>query len=216
VRLAPFLADRAADFFDDARPADRFALFVAPLFAPFLALFVAVRFAALVVDLPADFLADFFAVALAVVFVPALALFLADFFAPPAPFLAPFFAPPPAPFLAALDGIFFAGRRVVRSVARRAVSRAGWSAASSPAPISSVMPLSSTGSIGMENGFGFDAGAGGLSGGIGSIHPDPDQPISLKCSSAIVAPSQHACGATRRRSETRTRLPVNKIHYHKV
>jgi hypothetical protein len=190
VRLTPFLAERAADFFDDARPADRLTLFLALFFAPFVALFVAVRFAAFVVDLPADLFADFLADFFAVVF----ALAFAAVFAP-------FLAPPPLPFLAELTGAFFAGRLVARfrSAALRPVSRAGGLAASSSAPPSSVMPLSSTGSIGMENGFGF--GAGGLSVGIGSIHPEPDQPISLKCSSAIVAPSEHTCGATRRRSQ---------------
>jgi hypothetical protein len=186
VRLTPFLAERAADVFDDARPADRFALFLALFFAPFVALFAAVRFAAFVVDLPADFLADFLADFFAVVF---------------APVFAPFLVPPPLLFLAELADAFFAGRLVARfrSAALRPVSRAGGLVASSPAPPSSVISLSSTGSIGMENGFGF--GAGGLSLGIGSIHPEPDQPISLKCSSAIVAPSEHACGATRRRSQ---------------
>jgi hypothetical protein len=122
--------------------------------------------------------------------------FLAGFFA----FLAVFWA---GFFLAAFFAVFLAGLA--------AVSRAGRRAARGTA--SSAAPFSPAGSMGIENGFGL--GAGGLSIGIGSIHPEPDQPISLKCSSAIVAPSEkvqhtHAAQPAAGR-ETRTRLPVNEI-----
>jgi hypothetical protein len=50
--------------------------------------------------------------------------------------------------------------------------------------------------------------------GMGSIQPEPDQPISMLCSTAIIASSVRICGETRRRYRVRAHLPGSRYNLH--
>jgi hypothetical protein len=101
-----------------------------------------------------------------------LALLRADFFAPRLADLAPFRADRRALFLAPLRADFFPPRLAARLVAfLRGLAR--W-------VLGPSARLDGEGSSkSKEDGDDAGEGEGGLSEGSGSIHPEPDQPISI-------------------------------------
>jgi hypothetical protein len=158
-------------------------------FADLRAAFRAGRLAAFLVDFLAVFLVVFLADILAVFFAAFLAALRAG------EFFAAFRA---AGFLA---GAFFflgaerpAGRAVLSPVL---VDAAGWAGAAT----------------GMGAGAGGTGGNGSLDVGSGSIHPEPDHPISMLCSSAIVGSSERVYGASRRQDRAPAATPGNVTAY---
>jgi hypothetical protein len=134
---------------------------------------LAPRFAAFLADFLAPRLAVFFALLLAGRRAAFLAAFRAAFLAGLALFLAAFLAPRLAAFLAAFLDDFLA----VALVALLAL--AGWRAARFGPVDAGWLAAPGDGAAGVGVTAGAGAGAGS-SVGRGSIHPEPDQPISIK------------------------------------
>lgn len=190
TRRADFTALRAVFFAEDCvlRAVDR--VFFTAFFVVFRAVDFALRAAGFAFF--ATFFVAFFTAlrALVAVFLTALVAFLAVFLAALVAFLAVFLGALLAFFTAFFAaGLALAGPREAVALERSAGSRV----------LAAAIAAAADAATG-EGGVGAVGGGGsGAEEGIGSIHPEPDQPMSRSRGSDIPIPPWHEGGGTRRR-----------------